>query len=299
MDGHLWVITTYFNWCGYSTKRRNYRLFASNLKAGGVNLLTMECALDGNPFELFDPEVIHVRTSSALWQKERLLNVAISKLPSTCMYVAWLDCDLLFDVSGWETNVIRLLNQFPMIQLFETVHRQARDEPFESSHTRVDRGLVALLNGGAPVELVRELCQPGFAWASRRDTISKMGLYDAGVVGGSDRLMSLTWTQQLDEITLERVLSTKARAGFLEWKAKACDVINSAIGYLPMSIFHLWHGEQQNRLYYERHQSLKYFDFDPAKDICINQEGCWEWNTSKPELHKWVSSYFANRREDG
>jgi hypothetical protein len=129
--------------------------------------------------------------------------------------------------------------------------------------------------------------------------VSLTGLYDAGVLGGSDLLMTLAWTRKLDRGTVERMLPLKARAHFFKWASASCKWISNSIGYLPIPIFHLWHGEQQNRLYYTRHQSLKDFDFDPDKDIRLNDEGCWEWGTRKPDFHNQVSIYFANRREDG
>jgi hypothetical protein len=35
ISGQLWVITAYFNWCGYKTKKANYELFARNLQSAG------------------------------------------------------------------------------------------------------------------------------------------------------------------------------------------------------------------------------------------------------------------------
>lgn len=299
MSDRLWVITAYFNWCHYKSKRYNYELFTRNLVMAGVNLITVECALTGVPFELTGKNIIHVNTSSILWQKERLLNIAIANLPPECQYVAWLDCDLLIDVAAWERNIIALLDEFAVIQLFDTVYRQANGEPFYSPQTRKVRGFVALRAITPPGPALFLQGHPGFAWAARREIVSRSGLYDKGIIGGSDRLMALAWTGNLDAEIIEKTIPVHARPHFAEWAEASFKRTQCSVGYLPGTIFHLWHGEHEHRLYNERHEALKQFDFDPSADIRVNEDGCWEWSSDKVDLHQWVSTYFANRREDG
>jgi hypothetical protein len=65
------------------------------------------------------------------------------------------------------------------------------------------------------------------------------------------------------------------------------------------NIYHLWHGEMQDRGYQARHENLARFKFDPFEDIAVDDSGCWRWNTDKPFLHEYVKGYFASRKEDG
>src|SRR5579883_2017119 len=89
----LWVVTTYYNPCDYQTRRNNYEIFAHTIRRSGLPLLTIECAFGDQPFNLPErTDVIKVRSHSIIWQKERLLNLGVSWLPSSCRYVAWLDC---------------------------------------------------------------------------------------------------------------------------------------------------------------------------------------------------------------
>jgi len=39
--------------------------------------------------------------------------------------------------------------------------------------------------------------------------------------------------------------------------------------------------------------------YDPRTDLRLNADGCWTWNSDKPELHRRLREYFAGRREDG
>jgi hypothetical protein len=64
-------------------------------------------------------------------------------------------------------------------------------------------------------------------------------------------------------------------------------------------VFHLWHGEFTDRKYLSRHEMLNQFNFDPYLDIIFDDESCWQWNSDKKELHKYLKSYFSCRKEDG
>src|SRR4051812_27266124 len=88
-DG-LWAITTYFNPMRYQRRQSNYHQFRKNLKAP---LLTVELAY-GTDYDLRaeDAEIlVHLRTRDILWQKERLLNLALQNLPSSCRNVVCVD----------------------------------------------------------------------------------------------------------------------------------------------------------------------------------------------------------------
>ena len=98
--GDLWAITSYFNPLSYRRRRDNYRIFRDRL---GVPLLTVELAY-GPQFELGESDadiLIQRRGGDVLWQKERLLNIALDALPGSCTKVAWIDCDVVFGEQDW------------------------------------------------------------------------------------------------------------------------------------------------------------------------------------------------------
>ncbi|NJM54582.1 MAG: hypothetical protein HC841_00420 [Verrucomicrobiae bacterium] len=66
------------------------------------------------PFDATDRNV--------LWQKERLLNLAIARLPPSVTKVAWVDADILFLDPDWAYRAEEMLDEHPVIQLFSTVH---------------------------------------------------------------------------------------------------------------------------------------------------------------------------------
>ncbi len=123
----LWAITSYFNPFQSERRRQNYREFRRHL---GVPLVAVELSFDGD-FELVatDAEIlVQMRGRDVLWQKERLLNIALTALPSECRKVAWVDCDVVFARNDWSTETSRRLDEFTVIQPFERAYDLAPGE---------------------------------------------------------------------------------------------------------------------------------------------------------------------------
>ncbi len=117
----LWAITCYFNPMRYRRRLSNFRLFRKHLN---IPLVAVELAY-GEEFELHEQDaevLIQLRGGALLWQKERLLNVALLAVPSSCRRFAWLDCDILFGNADWAHTANSLLDRFSLIQLFKQVH---------------------------------------------------------------------------------------------------------------------------------------------------------------------------------
>src|SRR5215203_3644181 len=118
----LWAITSYFNPMRYQRRLANYHTFREHLK---VPLITVELSYGAEEFDLREGEadiLIQLRGQDVLWQKERLLNVALGALPSECSKVVWLDCDVIFAEDGWSEEVSRLLDEFPLVQAYSRVY---------------------------------------------------------------------------------------------------------------------------------------------------------------------------------
>ena len=96
----FWAITSYFNPAGYGSRRANYRHFRKHL---GVPLVAVELSFDGN-FELTEGDaeiLIQLTGGDVMWQKERLLNLALEALPPECDKVMSIDCDVIFTDPDW------------------------------------------------------------------------------------------------------------------------------------------------------------------------------------------------------
>lgn len=121
----LAVVTCHFNPCGYTRPRENYDRFAEGMAAGGVELFTVELAYDDDPFDLPGAQlrIRGRRNRHLLWQKERLLNLLIAKLPAETEAIAWIDADLLFeDATGWAGAALEGLKHWPVLQPWSQCH---------------------------------------------------------------------------------------------------------------------------------------------------------------------------------
>jgi hypothetical protein len=300
----VWLLTTYFNPAGYHTKRRNYQLFRNKIKSSNLNLFTIECAFSNDAFILpAGPEVMQVRAKHVMWQKERLLNVAIPHLPKQCTKIVWLDCDILFENSQWVVETSRLLDHYPVVQPFTTAVRLPSGE-------RDYRGKGEVWRGFGAIHAIDPDCvgagdydrhgETGFAWAARRSVIAAAGLYDACIIGGGDHVMAHAMCGDWTSPCMDRLLGLHT-AGWrhaLRWGQAFYRQVYGQIGHVPGAVLHLWHGDSANRRYSLRHRELNRFAFAPETDLQVGPTGCWEWASHKDVMHRWAADYFTARRED-
>jgi hypothetical protein len=320
MSGELWAVSCHFNPCRYASRVRNHRLFHERL---GVPLLTVEASFDGE-FELDrnDAEqLVRLRGSDILWQKERLLNLGIAALPDRCDKVAWLDADLLFERPEWPREAADRLTHHSMLQLFSHfsdlppgVH-DAGDPAWPASPSGHSFAYLAAL-GGHDAELydamwgstevvtasgirVERRRNSGLAWAARRDFLMRHGLYDACILGSGDRAIACAAYGRFETSAQNFIRNEPQRRHYFAWARGFAAAVGGRLHYLEGGVAHLWHGELRERGYRERWRDFARFGFDPHVDIAVDDNGCWRWNSEKPEMHAYVASYFASRREDG
>lgn len=302
----LWLMTTYFNPSHYQTKRINYQHFKQRIAAAGLKLLTVECAFGDADFDLaHESDVLQLRCADVMWQKERLLNLALDCLPPQATKVAWIDCDILFSNPNWAVDAVRLLNQFPVVQLFTHAIRLLQGQTFYDGTSEGQWQSFAAVHAQQS-DLVRKgnahkHGHTGFGWAARREIWQKHGLYDALIVGAADHLMAHAMCNDFESPCVRRHLGINPPqlAHFCNWGRNFYADVQGRIGCVPGTVLHLWHGDLSKRQYVARHDKLAEFAFDPEHDIKVGQSGAWEWYSNKPELHQWMVDYFYQRQEDG
>lgn len=281
------AITCFYNPCGYQRLARNYWAFREHLK--GIELTTVELSFDGH---FVIPDAIHIHGSEQhlMWQKERLLNIAIDSLPPRVDQVAWIDADVVFLNPNWVEDTQRALEVYPIVQLFERWH-------YLDAEGRID-----LTHLGHVRAREQEPTKKGFigatggAWAARREAIPE-GLEDRHVLGGSDGMMLYAWEDSISEWLLDR-LNPEWKRHYLAYAARAHRRIRGHLGYTKGDALHLYHGTRTNRNYVGRWGYLTDHGFDPLTDIAMDDNGLWKWASDKPEMQLKVKDYFVERRED-
>ena len=308
-SANLWAITCYFNPIGYRRRLENYRTFRQRLK---VPLVAVELSFD-KKFQLASADadiLVQLHGSAVLWQKERLLNVALKSLPQVCDKVAWLDCDIVFESDDWAERASRALDEFVLVHLFRERNELPRDFTVDSADfwkaDRKSQSLVYHLASGettaeeasTPGGLLRG-STAGLAWASRKDTLVEHGLYDACIVGGGDRAILFAGLGMFDLLAQAREMNGRRTQHYLAWARPYFSKVKRRVGYIPGRVFHLWHGDLNDRRHQERHRLFAQFEFDPFIDIVVDPNGCWRWNSEKSEMHAFVKHFFESRKEDG
>ena len=307
-DDRLWAITSYYNPVGSRRRRENYRRFHDNLR---VPLVAVELAFDRG-FELAEGDadiLIRLRGPDVMWQKERLLNIAVAALPAACRNVAWLDCDIVFARDEWAEEATAILDRCLMVQLFGKVHYLPADYPVErvrpdAAHlTRpsiasiAGSGRFAGYEGTGPYGLGPGAT--GMAWAARRELIEEHGHYDACIVGGGDNAMFAAAHRAPEHSILRQRMNRRQVEHYRAWADGFGRAVAGDVVALPGDIYHFWHGDLAKRGRPARHEMLAALGFDPHEDIAVAANGPWRWASDKPEMHNYLRSCFASREEDG
>lgn len=309
-DSEIWAITSFFNPARYYRRRENFREFRNRL---GIPLLAVELGFD-QQFELRDDDaeiLIRKTGGDVMWQKERLLNIALTALPASCRYVAWIDSDLIFARSDWPALAVRALEVAPLVQLFSNLYLLARGVQDKMTNTTsVEACLPALGKGIRSGRSARECFaetragsahaySASPAWAMRRDVLSSFGFYDACILGGGDSALICAMLGFPDHVVLRHHMNAPRAEHYLEWAKPVAACVGADFAMLDGAAFHLWHGSIADRRYADRHVAFGRFDFDPTRDIAAQPSDAWRWNTDRPDMHAHVAAYFASRFEDG
>jgi len=305
----LWGITAYFNPAGYQSRLNNYRSFRQCLK---VPLVAVEMSPIGR-FELRSDDadiLVQLAGGDVLWQKERLLNVALQHLPNDCDIIAWLDCDLIFEEDDWPARTRAALDSYRMVQLFSercdlypgpdawrrlAIYKSAPGRGYKIATGRYGSERDQRNTGVR----VSDYSVPGHAWAARRGLLEKHGFYDARIAGSGDVAILSGALGEFEHYLKGHAMNEHQIAHYRIWADPFYADVREKVGYVNGRVFHLWHGDRKDRQYVLRQYRIMNEGFDPFTDIAIDATGCWRWNSDKPELHSYVRSYFASRNEDG
>ena len=310
MRTDLWAITSYFNPTGSRRRRFNYEVFRQRLN---VPLVTVELASD-QPFELGPGDadiLLQLRSPSVMWQKERLLNIALQHVPRRVSDIAWLDCDVALANDSWAEEATAQLRYTVLVQPFDHVVSLRADAAEDVTIDRPNAEPIGptfvsrFQNNRMPDDALRATGPSrsrlllGFAWVARRSLVESYGFYDALIVGGGDRAMAMAAYGFFDDAITALGLHGASKSHYLQWAEPFNAAVAGSVGAIHGDLCHLWHGKQEDRKYLERHAPLQALGFDPYTDIALAESGAWTWATDKPELHAYVRSYFHSRREDG
>jgi hypothetical protein len=307
-ESHLWAVTVLFNPFGHVSRPANFRHFRERLP---LPLLAVELTYGGRGDlkEEDADKLVRLEGRSILWQKERLLNVALEHLPESCETVAWLDCDVIFGREDWGDLLESQLERFQFVQLFEQVCDLPRgfqpDDLAAAANLPAVESTASRIMNGRPVmdglrhagHRSRTFSANGLAWAARTALLRKHGIYDACILGSGDRAMVCAAIGAFDACQGALFMNDRQVEHYLAWARSFHGSLQGSVGCIEGTVFHLWHGEPSLRRIGDRYSLLEPYRFDPWEDIAVVDTGCWEWSSEKGEMHRAVLEYFRSRHE--
>jgi hypothetical protein len=309
VSGEIWGIVAYFNPVQYANKLQNLLWCSNRVRNQGLKLLVVELCFNDSPYVIPDNSadlVIRLRSTCVLWQKERLINIGVEKLPPICDKIVWLDADVAFEDPDWVRKTAKALEQASLVQPYSVAWWLPRDQQAIPDHMtansfeRIKHGFAFTHNAERSTPTLSG--HPGFAWAAHRDILHRCGLYDRCIIGGADLAIAAApfpddHVAELREWLL-RFCSVAQREDYVSWRNTFRKAVDTKISYVDGTVFHRWHGDQHDRSYAARHLMLKTANFNPWVDLTFDHDECWSWNSQKPSLHQAVAAYFRNRNED-
>jgi hypothetical protein len=226
--------------------------------------------------------VFQFRSASYMFSKENLLNAMLAKdeLKSYSKYVI-MDCDIVFDTCDWVDGISIALDTYDVIQPYQ--YANVLNLKFKSE--AVKTGIVYEPAFG----------HPGYVWAFRRDWFDSVGgLYEYALIGGGD----ICFANMIG--VLPKLITNVYKHDLPPHTSST-----TKTSYLPYTIWHLPHGQQEKRQYNERMTAIRSAMTALRIDCLQNavdrgSDGIFEWKPMySAHLNSVLLNYFKSREDDG
>lgn len=301
------IIMYYWNHFKRDSLLKNFFICHNNLSKYNVNIIPIEISTNGS-FDLNFPGTIKFQTDQLLWQKERVINFAVQKLPENIKYVGFIDGDILFANDNWVLEAKKKLDSINdlMLQLFSVVYYLPKNHSKYNGYYVYYNNSIAksIVKAGGKQSYINDfssdyfyLPNPGMAWMCKKDKLLNYPLYDKCIIGGGDKINIINWLgiKNLDNIPFIR--KTKEQSQIFINELKLFSIENFEIDFIDSPIFHLNHGNRINRQYNSRLDILKKYNFNPMTDLTIEQ-GLYRYTGNNSGILDGIKEYFKQRNED-
>lgn len=293
-DSILYVISVISNPIRFARRLQLFEEFCERMKIEKqVKLITVELQYGNRPFTT--DATIKLRSTSIIWHKENMINIAVKHLPVDWKYMAWIDADIEFINKDWVSETIELLQIYKIIQLFS--HAIDLGPKNETMHVHLGF-FYQYINGELTSGCKYENFHPGYGFAMTRTCYNDMGgLMDFPILGSADRHMAASLIG-----SVKHTINKKLHKNYIllcEIFQDRCEKnIKRNVGFLPGTILHYNHGQKFARKYNERWFILVDNQFDPLIDIYKDHNDLWQLGDEKIKLRNQIRRYFEQRNED-
>lgn len=193
--------------------------------------------------------VIKGNKKASIWYKELILNRMIDVIDTD--YIIWMDSDLIYENLDWLKDINSVVRGKDFVQLFETINYLDENGNVLESNKSI------ISSGSNDIDrLLGEGYKPGGAWIGKTSILKHVKFFEKMYVGGGDTIFVYGLFGIEDGFTLRQVKKNNEYIwhGAVEW-IKSCKKYR--LGYLDVSVDHLYHGELKDRNYNDRYKLLK------------------------------------------
>lgn len=301
LTGDTAIIACHFNPQGYERPRQNLVAFLADIAKTGFPLFMAEGVPTGGTSFLPPHErIIHAEAKSAIWHKESLLNLAETIVPEQFTKICWVDADLIFSSLTWLPQLSTLLDSYQVAQPYSRV--KYSDQNGNSLRVKSSCGLGSLRGAAERADWAKY--HPGFAMAAQRTLFTELGGLYNSPVGQGDAIFALGALDRFSPGHPSCQVPSIVLAEYRAYAEKITHWTHGTIGVVTNSdITHLWHGDRDNRQYYDRLALIQ--RLKPAEHLTTPTPASPlpEWSpkalTKEQEMITNIANYFATRKEDG
>lgn len=311
-NARLHVVSVHFNYNKSKNIKRNFERFAQQMKDFGVTFYVVECALEGQDFEVTDPlnpHHVQVRAKYEIFRKENLLNIGFGKAlelyENQVQYLSWQDADVIFCNENWVQETIDALRINQVVQTWsKALDLDFKHEPlyFKDQKESVVSSFawcVREFGVAAPKKNYSTMWHCGYGWAMRRSTYDAIGgLYELAIHGSCDFHMAWAFAADNVYMGLHGLTSNNYKKRSLEKLRLIKQVVKGEVGVVDGLILHCWHGRKADRKYVERWSIPVNNNFEPDNDLIYTEEGVIELAGNKPQMIEDYRNYFRQRNDD-
>jgi hypothetical protein len=294
------VITTFFNPQKSLNRYNNFLKFVDHMKEQKIPLYVAEGYYYKDTPQLTNNDCDNLFTFEyydILWQKERLLNLLIEKLPKEIDAIGWFDADIIFLCDNLKDQCIEALSYYPVIQPW-SICNFLNDN---GSINRIFKSMAYYNFENNFKEVNQRKNHPGYAWCIRREELEKInGFYDTMICGNGDTFMAMGFYGHLNYPFLKQEkITSAATEHFSRWWNICNKIINKEVSYLNITINHLYHGTHENRRYWERVKCLFENGFDPNIHLDFAENKTYKYSSKAPLIIKdYIKDLLLGRKDD-
>jgi hypothetical protein len=274
-----------FNYTGSSRITMNYLYAIEKMKLAEIPVFTIELVITGSKPTIQD--AFHVYGSSYLFQKENLLRILETKIPEKYTKLLFLDADIIFINPDWYNMLSDILDTHDVSHCFNTAGwldiTYKKVTQIAESYVKSPNKDCLLWNE----DMVQY--HSGFGWAFTREWYNKAGFIDQAVVGSGDLLFSYG-------LYGKRYKGSQDLSIYENSIQKWSETLgNPKITYLPVNIYHLFHGSLKRRQYEKRNEILAGIQ-DINEVLIKNEDGVFE--LTDDNYNTQLYEYFKERKDD-